>query len=130
MWGPEDEPLDREWFGDVWLNPPYSTAGLWAEKMANHGQGIMLVAARTDTAWFQEQVFGRAHALFFIRGRLGFYTPEGERITTSKGQISKAGFPSVFVAYGDRLAERLLMRACLKPELRGKFVRLVEGTRP
>jgi hypothetical protein len=50
--------LEREWFGFVWLNPPYgrNVLALWLEKFARHGNGIALVPERTSTGWWQELV--------------------------------------------------------------------------
>jgi hypothetical protein len=97
MWSTQG--LELPWFGRVWLNPPYSQVTQWSEKMADHNNGIMLVFARTETKWFQEFVFGKASGMFFFKGRLGFYTPKGDRIRTTSGRISCANAPSVLVSY-------------------------------
>ena len=91
----KDNGLSKDWTGRVWLNPPYGAqVGLWMQRLAIHGNGIALVFARTETAWFQDFVFPYADALLFIAPRLHFYTEKGER---AKGN---AGGPSVLVAYG------------------------------
>ena len=70
--------LQIEWHGRVWLNPPYGRAtGTWLEKLANHGNGIALIFARTDTDMFFEQVWKRADAVAFLRGRLTFCDAAG-----------------------------------------------------
>ena len=49
-----DDGLAQRWFGFVWLNPPYGQAtGRWLERLHLHGDGLALVFARTETAWFQ-----------------------------------------------------------------------------
>jgi hypothetical protein len=87
--------LTQEWFGRVWLNPPYSNAARWLEKLAAHGDGIALIFARTETEMFRRFVWGKASGLMFLSGRLHFYKPNGER---AKGN---SGGPSVLVAYGN-----------------------------
>lgn len=93
----EENGLNCEWHGRVWLNPPYGKEAIqFLEKMNKHisngGRGISLLWARTDTKAFQDFVFPFAKALFFIRGRLRFYNIRGE---TEK----MAPTPSVLIAY-------------------------------
>ena len=96
------EGLVRPLDGRVWMNPPYGReTGQWLSRLACHGCGTALIFARTETKMFHEQVWGKATALFFFRGRLWFHRPDG-----SKGR-SNAGAPSVLVAYGRSDAERL-----------------------
>lgn len=49
----EDDGLSQEWFGRVWLNPPYGqSTGRWLHRLSLHGNGIALIFARTETAMF------------------------------------------------------------------------------
>jgi hypothetical protein len=106
MWALEDgqNGLEREWFGHVWLNQPYSQAGLWAKRMSGHGDGVMLVFARTETKWFQAHVLcsPTASSILFLDRRLQFCQPNGKRIRTESGRISNAGAPSCLVSYGSK----------------------------
>lgn len=89
-----DDGLAREWEGRVWLNPPYGpTTGAWLRRLAEHGDGIALVFARCDTAWFHELV-PRATAVCFVAGRLRFVPGDGRESS------STAGAPSLLIAYG------------------------------
>jgi len=102
MWTWRDNGLGKNWFGRVWLNPPYGRAtSLWLERLARHGNGIALVFARTETQMFRDWVWGRADALMFLHGRLYFHRPDGSRGKTN------AGGPSVLIAYGCRNADTL-----------------------
>nr|WP_313974086.1 DNA N-6-adenine-methyltransferase [uncultured Psychrobacter sp.] len=97
----EDEGLHREWEGRVFCNPPYGKeTQKWLDKCADYGNAIGLVFARTETRMFFSSVWEKADAIFFIKGRLSFYTVEGEKGGT-------AGAPSVLVAYGKENAEYL-----------------------
>lgn len=92
---PEDG-LSVAWGGRVWVNPPYSREAVkWIKKLADHGTGTALIFARTETAWFVEQVWKRATAILFIHGRLHFHYPDGSRAPAN------AGAPSCLVAYGE-----------------------------
>jgi hypothetical protein len=98
----EDDGLSKEWNGRVWLNPPYGPeTGKWLQKLAEYGNGIALIFARTETDMFHKWVWQKASALLFLRGRLHFYNVSGERSKFN------AGGPSVLVAYGDANAKRL-----------------------
>lgn len=96
-----DGGLHKAWHGRVFCNPPYGTeTKKWLNKCAEHGNCIALVFARTETKMFFESIWSKATAIFFIKGRLSFYTVEGEKGGT-------AGAPSVLVAYGEENAEYL-----------------------
>lgn len=108
----EDDGLEQDW-GDslVWMNPPYGIAtGSWLQKFVNHGNGIALVFARTDTRWFHNYAL-KADALCFTKGRLKFINPERNDTSTSASG-------SLFVACGE-----VSVRA-LKNSNMGWFVRL------
>lgn len=92
---PPSDGLYVQWAHRVWLNPPYGPkTEQWLHRLANHGNGIALVFARTETKMFQECVWKRADAILFLFDRLYFYTPDGKR------GASNAGGPSCLIAYG------------------------------
>lgn len=91
-----DDGLAREWFGRVYMNPPYGDAiGAWVAKaVASYDSraieaAILLVPARVDTAWFRQL---DRFALCFINGRLKF-----------GGHEDSAPFPSALVYLGDEI---------------------------
>jgi hypothetical protein len=95
----EDDGLGHEWFGRVWVNPPYGReTGVWMMKLAEHGHGIGLVFSRTDVAWWHAAV-PSATAVCFVRGRLTFIPGSGQSAP------GNSGGPSALVAYGDDCAE-------------------------
>lgn len=110
----EDDGLSKPWHGRVWCNPPYGQkTGVWLEKLAAHGNGLALIFAMTETEMFFVQVWEKASAVLFLRGRLFFHYVGGERAA------SNSGAPSCLVAYGSAEAERLAGFG-----LSGQFVRL------
>lgn len=100
----EDDSLSREWFGRVWLNPPYAQPEIqqFAEKMVEEVragrvvEAVMLTHNYTDTAWFHIAE-SAASAICFTRGRIAFVSPEGEKAAPTQGQA--------FFYYGTRRDE-------------------------
>jgi hypothetical protein len=107
-----DDGLNAEWFGRVWLNPPYGPeTGKWLEKMKHYGRGTALIFARTETEMFFDHIWHAATALLFLKGRLHFHGVDGKRSKFN------AGGPSVLVAYGRHDADMLR-----RSPVYGKFV--------
>lgn len=87
--------LTAPWHGRVWLNPPFGRhTEAWLKRMAEHGNGIALVFARTDTGMFQRWVWPFADSVMFLAKRPHFYLPDGTR---AKGN---SGGPICLIAYG------------------------------
>ena len=93
-----DDGLSKDWFGRVYLNPPYGRGmELWMEKLKNHGNGIALIYARTDTRYFFEHIWNDANGILFVKGRIRFYDIFGI-------QSGSPVAPSVLIAYGNENA--------------------------
>jgi len=91
----EDDGLSQPWVGRVWLNPPFGREAVkWLRRLAEHGNGIALIPARTETAMFWECVWGRAVAVCFIKGRPHFHYVDGSRAKANSGA------PICLIAYG------------------------------
>lgn len=91
----EQDGLAQKWDGVVWCNPPYGRQiGRWVEKAYLSAQTgalvVMLLPARTDTAWFHDYIYRRAE-IRFIRGRLKFGNSK-----------NSAPFPSMVCIFGNR----------------------------
>ena len=87
----EDNSLAKTWAPHrVWLNPPYGRAmPLWMAKAAKAKTFVMvLVPARTDTAWWHQWVIPHATQIAYVRGRLTF-----------EGAKGSAPFPSAIITY-------------------------------
>lgn len=97
-----EDGLTQPWAGCVWLNPPYGEeTPKWVGKLAEHGDGMALVFARTDTQWGQAAL-RRSTAACFIAGRVPFIPGDDRR------EVSSPAAPSMLLAYGDRCARALL----------------------
>lgn len=90
-----EDGLAFDWFGRVWLNPPFSNVHDWLTKMVSHNNGIALVNARPETQWFQKAA-ASAQAVFWPLRRIKFKRPEGKETNPPVGQALIAwGQPNV-----------------------------------
>lgn len=94
-----DDGLSSDWEGRVWLNPPYGRdIGRWLQRLADHGNGVALLFARTDTEWFH-RFAPLATRVCFIRKRLEFIDAR-----TLK-PADNAGAPSMLLAFDNDIEE-------------------------
>lgn len=98
---PETDGLVQSWQcdGAVFCNPPYGRQlGKWVRKAwqeAQTGQTIvLLIPARTDTAYFHDFIYGKAE-IRFLRGRLRFTDESGN-------SADCAPFPLMVVVYNGK----------------------------
>jgi phage N-6-adenine-methyltransferase len=99
--------LQKNWFGRVWMNPPYGReVSQWTKKLVEHGNGLALIFARTDTKWFQEFA-PHCSWILFLAGRVRFVDS-----LTLKISNNTPGAPSILCAVGEQE----------KPNLKGIFM--------
>lgn len=100
----DDDGLAQDWFGRVWMNPPYAQPAIahFIEKLASSveagsvTEAIALTHNYTDTQWFHRAAKA-CDAICFTRGRIGFINPEGKRAAPTQGQA--------FFYFGDRVCK-------------------------
>lgn len=90
---PEMDGLEIDWWGRVFMNPPYSHIDRWMEEMCGATKtgeielGVALVAARPDTQWWWNALVC-ASEVWFLKGRLTF-----------EGAPNAAPFPSAVMIF-------------------------------
>jgi len=96
--------LTRVWPPElfIFLNPPFdrSQVGEWISRLAQHGNGIALLHARTETEWF-EPIWQHASGILFLADRISFCKPDGTE------HPHNSGAPAILVAFGDEALSRL-----------------------
>jgi len=97
-----DNGLISPWNGRVWLNPPYgSESAKWLSKLSDHGNGIALLFARTETKTFFDFIWDMADGVLFMKGRIHFVHPDGTPAPHNSGA------PTVLIGYGRNNADCL-----------------------
>lgn len=96
-----DDGLKQPWFGRVWLNAPYDNLEAWLQLLVEHGNGISLQYARTETQWFFKYGWRAASSRFFMEGRPHFCYVDG---TPAK---ANSGGPVCYFSYGEENVEAL-----------------------
>lgn len=91
-----DNGLVKDWGGArVFCNPPYGRdIAKWVKKCYEEAQKpdtlvVMLIPARTDTAYFHDYIYGKSE-IRFLRGRLHF-----------NNHKNAAPFPSMIVVFNN-----------------------------
>lgn len=114
-----DDGLVQPWVGRVWLNPPYGRRTTsWLEKMSKHGNGVVLIFARTETKMFHEYIWPFASGILFMRGRIKFLNESG-------ATMGGAGAPSCLISYDGpgNHSNQDSIKTCGLP---GKFISLID----
>ena len=83
--------LEHEWFGNIWLNPPYANELItkFAQKLMDEFEhfdaAIVLVNNATETEWFN-LLISECTAICFPNSRVKFYAPDGKIAQPLQGQ--------------------------------------------
>jgi phage N-6-adenine-methyltransferase len=109
----DDDGLQQQWHGRVWLNPPYSQPQIdefvrkliseWA--LGRLTEAIMLTHSYTDTSWFH-RAESRADMICFTKGRISFTDLDGSEANPTQGQaffyfgINSGEFRKAFGNFG------------------------------
>lgn len=87
FWTKADSGLERDWFGKVWLNPPYgkdagrSLQKVWSDKLACEvetgrvDEAVLLVNSKHGYKWYED--LWRKYAVCCAQERIRFIRPDG-----------------------------------------------------
>lgn len=86
----DDDGLAQEWRGLVWCNPPYSTPEPWADRMIEHGDGLMLTHMPNNARW----------AVRAQRAASAVRLVQSMHFTRPNGVDQRPGYSLMLLAYG------------------------------
>ena len=73
----EDDALTKNWYGNVWMNPPYSKPSPWVQKFMEHANGVALLPLSGNSRWWRNLWQSEA-AVVMLEPNTGFQNPEGK----------------------------------------------------
>jgi hypothetical protein len=72
----EDDGLVQNWYGRVWMNPPYSQPAEWIDKWIQHNNGFALLPIN-KSKWFKAMWESKA-ACVPMKYNIRFVKPDGK----------------------------------------------------
>ena len=69
--------LKAEWYGNVWMNPPFSLPKPWVHKWLAHSYGIALLPLSGNSRWWQD-MWRSQSACLMMPPNTGFINTKGE----------------------------------------------------
>lgn len=67
--------LAHDWFGNVWMNPPYSAPTPWVRKFIDHGNGVALLPVTRGKWW--DELWEKSDAVVPLVYNFHFERPDG-----------------------------------------------------
>ena len=69
-----DDGLNQDWFGNVWMNPPFSKPTDWVKKFIKHNFGIALLPMTRGKWW--DEIWNAADAILPLEYNHKFVRPD------------------------------------------------------
>jgi hypothetical protein len=108
-----DDGLLQPWDGLVWCNPPYSAAGPWCVRWANHPHGCLLIRSDLSTSG-PYTAFGAASSVYVPAKRIHYVNGQGGPVVVGgRSDAGATNFSSVLFGRGahvDAALTRLAQR--------------------
>jgi len=83
-----EDGLEREWFGTVFVNPPFSEKREWVEKVITEQTNTELILLVTPDStdvqsWWHDGIVPHASYVWFSDGRISYVHPDDEQTANS-----------------------------------------------
>jgi len=73
----KDDGLNSEWYGRVWMNPPFSKPSIWVDRWIDHHNGIALLPLSGNSRWWSK-LWNSECGVVQVPPNTGFINSEGE----------------------------------------------------
>jgi hypothetical protein len=88
----KDNALVKPWYGNVWMNPPFSKVTPWIDKWLDHRQGICLVPLSSNGRWVNKLWDSEAACM---------YLPANMKFQGASGHIVNMRWRTALWAFGE-----------------------------
>ena len=92
--------LKEFWFGNVWMNPPYSNPTPWVHKFIDHGKGIALLPMTRGKWW--DAIWEASDAILPLPYNYKFERPDG---MPSKPIVFRTALYAIGLSNAEKLFE-------------------------
>ena len=75
----EDDAFKQQWYGRIWMNPPFSKITPWIDRFIEHGNGICLVPLSSNGKWVNN-MWESGLSVTYLPANMAFVTRSGELI--------------------------------------------------
>jgi len=96
----EDDALTKPWYGNVWMNPPFSKVTPWIDRWLEHNNGICLVPLSSNARWVNKMWDSQAACM---------YLPPNMKFQGASGKVVHMRWRTALWALGETNVTSLQM---------------------
>jgi hypothetical protein len=75
----DDNALELEWYGRIWMNPPFSKVTPWIDRFIQHDNGVGLVPLSSNGRWVNK-LWDSQVAFCYLPSNLAFVGASGHEV--------------------------------------------------
>jgi len=111
MYNINDDGLSKDWFGRIFMNPPYRGVLKWAKRFIEAESGIALLNGRSTETKATQLIMEYSDCIWFPKGRLSFFKSDGtpfpqkwfSSLLIGLSPLDRVGFTKAKEVYGGEI---------------------------